>query len=35
VEEWARKNSAVFEAEKTKLIHFIRRKDEQLLGSIQ
>lgn len=34
IEEWARRNGAVFDAKKTKLIHFTRKKSEQLLGSI-
>ena len=34
LEEWARRNGAEFDAEKTKLIHFTRKKKEQLKGSI-
>jgi hypothetical protein len=34
IEKWAKENGAGFKAEKTKLIHFTRRKDEQLLRSI-
>jgi len=34
IEEWARQNGAEFAAEKTELIHFTRKKREQLTGSI-
>jgi hypothetical protein len=35
IEKWARENGAQFAADKTELIHFTRRKEEQTVGIVE